>query len=333
MYYDGIKESIEMRKSGVADFIRYSKKDLVDKNHKINDIYPQYQPYNEDRYYHVAEKRKHSENIQGYDNPSNQLLALHEVEKRLLRAREENVKLKQYAIQRHLQKQSDQTQYKQRQKSLQNNIDKVNSHLQSDSRLDNESNKIVETSNNEYDLNGLSAPQSASGNGKRNGQSSDTPINLEKKVESNNPENEQSETTIPKQRKGKLKKVENDESKDITDQLKDFANEVTNAVDVAKKNNVSDDALNENTTKDNERREKEKMLLEEMNRRKEARSNIASLLEEKEFFMIPLWRHKLNGNFNPPPEQILKGKQLFRLIWYVNKKGKIFQVMCIRYIL
>ena len=65
-------------------------------------------------------------------------------------------------------------------------------------------------------------------------------------------------------------------------------------------------------------RMKELRRNEERKKRAEARDKIDSLLNnEKLEFKIPRWKHELNGNMNPKPELVLKGKSLFRMAAYL----------------
>lgn len=65
-------------------------------------------------------------------------------------------------------------------------------------------------------------------------------------------------------------------------------------------------------------RMKEQRRNEERKKRAEARDKIDSLLNnEKLEFKIPRWKHELNGNMNPKPELVLKGKSLFRMAAYL----------------
>ena len=68
---------------------------------------------------------------------------------------------------------------------------------------------------------------------------------------------------------------------------------------------------------------------EENVRRKEIKDKINSLLQQydKSNDRIPLWRHRMRGNFMPRPEQVLKGKALFRgialAVWIFYAKPKV----------
>lgn len=61
-------------------------------------------------------------------------------------------------------------------------------------------------------------------------------------------------------------------------------------------------------------RMKELRRNEERKKRAEARDKIDSLLNNENLeFKIPRWKHELNGNKDPKPELVLKGKSLFRM--------------------
>lgn len=68
---------------------------------------------------------------------------------------------------------------------------------------------------------------------------------------------------------------------------------------------------------------------EENIRRKEIKDRINSLLlqYDKSNDRIPLWRHRMRGNFMPRQEQVLKGKALFRgialAVWVFYAKPKV----------
>lgn len=68
---------------------------------------------------------------------------------------------------------------------------------------------------------------------------------------------------------------------------------------------------------------------EENIRRKEIKDKINSLLQQydKSNDRIPMWRHRMRGNFMPRPEQVLKGKALFRgvalAVWVFYAKPKV----------
>eukprot|EP00603_Paraphysomonas_imperforata_P011387 CAMPEP_0114453712 /NCGR_PEP_ID=MMETSP0104-20121206/2192_1 /TAXON_ID=37642 ORGANISM="Paraphysomonas imperforata, Strain PA2" /NCGR_SAMPLE_ID=MMETSP0104 /ASSEMBLY_ACC=CAM_ASM_000202 /LENGTH=849 /DNA_ID=CAMNT_0001626043 /DNA_START=129 /DNA_END=2678 /DNA_ORIENTATION=- len=65
-------------------------------------------------------------------------------------------------------------------------------------------------------------------------------------------------------------------------------------------------------------RVKELRRNEERKKRAEARIKIDSLLNNENLeFKIPRWKHIQNGNMDPKPEQILKGKSLFRMAAYL----------------
>jgi hypothetical protein len=65
----------------------------------------------------------------------------------------------------------------------------------------------------------------------------------------------------------------------------------------------------------NSARLKELRRNEDRKKRAEARDKIDSLLNnEKLEFKIPRWKHELNGNMNPKPELVLKGRGLFRMV-------------------
>jgi hypothetical protein len=71
---------------------------------------------------------------------------------------------------------------------------------------------------------------------------------------------------------------------------------------------------------------------EENLRRKEIKDKINSLLQQydKSNDRIPMWRHRMRGNFMPRPEQVLKGKALFRgiaLAVYVFYAKPMVQVL------
>lgn len=56
---------------------------------------------------------------------------------------------------------------------------------------------------------------------------------------------------------------------------------------------------------------------EKKNANYQARQDIESLLKKKgQMTKMPLWRHRLQGNMNPPRESIMGGKSLFRAIAY-----------------
>jgi hypothetical protein len=64
-------------------------------------------------------------------------------------------------------------------------------------------------------------------------------------------------------------------------------------------------------------RMKELRRNEERKKRAEARLKIDSILKNENLeFKIPRWKHERNGNMNPKPEQVLKGKSLFRMAAY-----------------
>ena len=68
---------------------------------------------------------------------------------------------------------------------------------------------------------------------------------------------------------------------------------------------------------------------EENIRRKEIKDKINSLLlqYDKSNDRIPMWRHRMRGNFMPRPDQVLKGKALLRgialAIWVFYAKPKV----------
>jgi hypothetical protein len=66
--------------------------------------------------------------------------------------------------------------------------------------------------------------------------------------------------------------------------------------------------------------EKEKNDQENRQRKKDARALLESMLENNSKihqFRKPLWRHKMEGNLNPNPDELLKGKALFRVAVYM----------------
>lgn len=57
----------------------------------------------------------------------------------------------------------------------------------------------------------------------------------------------------------------------------------------------------------------EEIQLQEKRRRQEMKSKIHNLLSRGDTYRMPLWRHRLAGERDPPSERVMRGKQLFRV--------------------
>lgn len=66
-----------------------------------------------------------------------------------------------------------------------------------------------------------------------------------------------------------------------------------------------------------EREKKKKMKLEEKQKRQKLKLQMDSLLQGQNLNILPLWRHRLRGTINPKPEEVLKGKSMFRVAYYM----------------
>jgi hypothetical protein len=60
-------------------------------------------------------------------------------------------------------------------------------------------------------------------------------------------------------------------------------------------------------------KKKKQQKAEEKQRRQKLKLQMDSLLRGQVLNILPLWRHRLRGNMNPKPEEILRGKSLFRV--------------------
>jgi hypothetical protein len=124
--------------------------------------------------------------------------------------------------------------------------------------------------------------------------------------------------------KRKLQKEKQSEQRNLLEHsiadLKRFSNHLDAAIDDNKKLLQGDlpILLNQSNNKsmkmtEAEREAKKKLKLEEKQRRQKLKLQMDSLLRGQVLNILPRWRHRLRGNWNPKPEEILKGKSLFRV--------------------
>lgn len=134
--------------------------------------------------------------------------------------------------------------------------------------------------------------------------------------------------TSRKSEKRKLQREKEKEQRTLLEQsitdLKRFSEHLDAAIDDNKKLlagdiPVLDSKLNQIDKKNAEadREKKKKMKLEEKQRRQRMKLQMDSLLQGQNLNILPRWRHRLRGNMNPKPEEILKGKGLFRVAYYL----------------
>ena len=129
----------------------------------------------------------------------------------------------------------------------------------------------------------------------------------------------------------KLKHIEKVHEKQITKVTRDKeraenkAKEASNLVELV--NNVASSieiiVIENNKTlyeKSEDEIKKIKQNIEKTRKRKVAKSLIRNVLQNKGIYKMPLWRHKNNGNYQPPPEMIMPIRRVFRVVLLVLMK-------------
>jgi hypothetical protein len=128
-----------------------------------------------------------------------------------------------------------------------------------------------------------------------------------------------------KKQKKQIRKEKETEQRDLLSQsiadLKRFSSHLDAAIDDNKKLLLDENPLLTNSESkysdlklnELEREKKKRKKMEEKQRRQKLKLQMDSLLRGQVLNILPLWRHRLRGNVNPKPEEILKGKSLFRV--------------------
>lgn len=250
---------------------------------------------------------------------THQGLTLLELQNKIIASRQENVKLKQFLIQKQNQKKSEVESHYQRQKQVDLNLAQAQQFLSRQDMSDELSSplypplpdKLAEKNKSNHSL-----KESVNIQPQNNTNRVNSPHSINNYIKSEMESMEAQSVDIdrmsnrsktPQVRKNRNRNKVEDEN--ITNELKNFANLMNKVV-------IDENSSNNTmmTSTENNKDVEEKLLMEEKRKRKEARENVASFLEAKSFNKMPLWRHKLLGINDPPVEQILKGKALFRLL-------------------
>ena len=101
---------------------------------------------------------------------------------------------------------------------------------------------------------------------------------------------------------------------EIAKQKSHIIHELTELADDVQKTVLKNSAALGETNENRKVKEHEKSEEAAADRRRKLKELLAVRVEEG-IVMIPLWRHKLNGNMNPKENTVLKGKKLLKVLW------------------
>jgi hypothetical protein len=139
------------------------------------------------------------------------------------------------------------------------------------------------------------------------------------------PKKKKKQKTSEQIQKKKLQKEKESQQRNLLEQsltdLKRFSHHLDAAIDDNKKLLNGDlpildsklNLLDQNKMTEAEREQKKKLKMEEKQKRQKLKLQMDSLIRGQILNILPRWRHRLRGNWNPKPEEILKGKSLFRV--------------------